>query len=442
MTNVQINQVGTDLLELEIIQSGSHEASVTLNHTILDGTKSYHFALSELNAPLVEIPIFGWITQPIELFRIVRRNEGVVYNAETSVEIITFLAEQVLNNIDLDDYDYLGLDYTGLTNAQIEDLILHTLYAIHTINSLLPTTGVVDPSDIYRIKPGRKFYDAGEFVRSLQDWAMMFNKELLKAGLDRDEYGGVAPSRPVITENADGSFQLQNGDPYEYDIETDNFLTIGLNCDGALQFVGLAAFWNNFTIQFTNTGAAILGVDTDRLQGNVMAFTENSQTVPFKTDQDLLEEGANTNTLVPSFKQSIFQSAECRLKISVDSMLPMSSNIIIRDEKQSISRDIGSAYFLNEIRTETTWDETGTYAGLKIKSKVYSGQYAFIKKDQPISQWTRLLNSENLVFLRFFLMITYRAFSETTGKWGIVTQNFKVPLESYWQMVIRFVSDE
>ena len=135
---------------------------------------------------------------------------------------------------------------------------------------------------------------------------MMFNKELLKAGLIHGYYGNVVPSRLVIIENADGSFALENGDPYEYDPDTDSFLTIGLNCDGALQFRGLAAFWNNFTIEFSLTG---VGVNTDRLQGNIMVFTENSQTEQFKDAGDLLEVGENSTILVPSFKHSIFHGS-------------------------------------------------------------------------------------------------------------------------------------
>lgn len=444
MTTVQINQVGTDVTELDIFQNNSNEATVILNESLLDGTKQYHFSVSELNCNLVDTPIFGWISETTELFRLVRRNSEVEYDATESALLTEFLDLQAADLIDYDAYAATyGLTYVGLTNAQKEELIFYTITALTTVNSLLPTENVAEPSDIYRVQPGRKFYDPSDFVRSLSDWAMFFNKEALKAGRVPQYYGND-DTRPVIEENADGTFSTTDGDLYEYTPATDNLLTISVNCDGALQFAGLPAFWNNWVIKFTNTGAALMGVDTSRLLENYyMSFSHDIQTYLFYDEDDRqFEEGMNESILTANFKQSVFQSAECRVRVSVDSHLPINSNIVIRDETETTSRDICSAYFLNDIRTETTWDAQGVYSGLNIKSRVYSGQYAFIKKDQPIFQWVRLLQSENIQFFRFFLLITYRTFDEEKSQWGLLTKDFPVRKNTYWQMVVRFVSDE
>ena len=75
MTSVQINRVGTDSTELELVTSGSNEASIILNKNLLDGSKQYHFACTQLSVPLGNTPIFP-DTVNTDLFTVMRRNVG------------------------------------------------------------------------------------------------------------------------------------------------------------------------------------------------------------------------------------------------------------------------------------------------------------------------------------------------------------------------------
>ena len=75
MTTVEINKVGTDYVELEMTQTGSHSTDINLRENLLDGSLNYHFCVTELNVPLNGTPIFP-ITAPQQLFRVVRRKVG------------------------------------------------------------------------------------------------------------------------------------------------------------------------------------------------------------------------------------------------------------------------------------------------------------------------------------------------------------------------------
>ena len=78
--------------------------------------------------------------------------------------------------------------------------------------------------------------------------------------------------------------------------------------------------------------------------------------------------------------------------------------------------------------------------GISIRSTVYNGMYAFIKKTDPQHQWNRLLSSFDLRLLRFYLYITYREFTEDTSTFALSKKNFTIPDNSYWHLVMRFVS--
>ena len=83
MSRVILNKVGTDIVDLQVTQTGNNETTVILKDALLLGNKDYHFAVTELSVPLVEAPIFGWVKQDTELFQIQRRNLGVEFTAGT-----------------------------------------------------------------------------------------------------------------------------------------------------------------------------------------------------------------------------------------------------------------------------------------------------------------------------------------------------------------------
>ena len=189
-------------------------------------------------------------------------------------------------------------------------------------------------------------------------------------------------------------------------------------------------------------------VNGAQISTNYIAFTQdgalvNNAVVPFFDAANLnaFVQGQNTRSLTVAVSVPIYQSSEQRLKVSVGSHLPISSNTRIDDGKETVDRDICEAWFENKIRVDVDYSSEGAFSGTKIRSDIYSGQRNFIKKSDNHTQWMKLLTSYALTYYRFYLKITYREFSEEKNSWSLSTKKLPVPENAFWAMTLKFVSD-
>ena len=137
----------------------------------------------------------------------------------------------------------------------------------------------------------------------------------------------------------------------------------------------------------------------------------------------------------------IYQSGDQRLKVSVSSHLPITSNIRIDDENETVDRDICEAFFENKVTAQIRYTEQNTFERVSLQSEIYNGQKNFIKKSDRHTKWNRLLTSYMLSYLRFHLHITYRVFDSSTNKFKLSRQKLPVEENNYWLMTLRFISD-
>jgi hypothetical protein len=83
--DVVLNRIGLDHVSMNISESGSSVSSVTLDELLLDPTKDYVMRVTELNAPISAIPLFGFDSAGkllnLELFRIKHRFPGFTFQA-------------------------------------------------------------------------------------------------------------------------------------------------------------------------------------------------------------------------------------------------------------------------------------------------------------------------------------------------------------------------
>ena len=82
MSQVVLNRIGVDHATLNITTSGDSVATCALNDLLLDPNLEYMIRVSELNAPMSSLPLFGYISDGStsvnqELFRIKRRFAGM-----------------------------------------------------------------------------------------------------------------------------------------------------------------------------------------------------------------------------------------------------------------------------------------------------------------------------------------------------------------------------
>ena len=75
MSQVLINQIDQDLTEVDFFQHGQNHTETMLREELLNGEKSYHFCISNLNVPLKHAPIHP-VTADTLLFRVRRRFQG------------------------------------------------------------------------------------------------------------------------------------------------------------------------------------------------------------------------------------------------------------------------------------------------------------------------------------------------------------------------------
>ena len=422
MTTVEINRSGTDQTTLDIFQTGSYESSVALRHDLLDSKLNYHFAVTSLSVPLNEAPIFR-LTEAKELFRIERRDTGNTKNA---------------------------------------DLTLHTP----------GNAGAVVPyrRRVFTINPKKKFFDVSSFVKDLSNFCRGFNMwwtmDTEGNGFNPQAggysgVGGPLPGRTAAQWGQHGSYL---------------FLTVKLTADGTLQLVGNDYFWNNFVLRFTRLGGAVLGF-YDQLQAvNIVAagavrelhtvngvetpdtpYAVGTQTEHYYIAKSLIGGNLDARWLDPvtgqielanmvqesviSSDHPIFQSVDQRIKLTVETHMPIASSISVEDEVEKIDRSICDVYFESRLQNQIKFGESGDFDSMVMSSAMWAGQANLVKKSDINFQWNKLSTAAYLKLFRFQLYIWYRVWNDSRREWTLSRGKLDVPAKQFWELSVRFVSD-
>ena len=213
-----------------------------------------------------------------------------------------------------------------------------------------------------------------------------------------------------------------------------------------MKYSGHNNFWNNFVFRFSPYGAALLGF-TDLLDNDVLSYTGNQFGIPELggwIDVDLAQTilvGDIRGEVRAKARHPIYQSADQRVKVSVQSHLPIVSNLSVIDQRETVDRTICEKYFENKLETSILFDDSGAYDSATMKTTLYSGQIAFIKKSDRHTEWLKLLTALDLRFFRFYLFITYRVWDAALNGFKLVDKRLDVPDNKYRQLSIKFVSE-
>jgi hypothetical protein len=389
--------VGLDQTTLDLMQTGSDQTVVQLKHNLLDEKLSYHFGVTSLSVPLNEAPIFK-VAVDTEIMRIGRRNAG---NTVT-----------------------LAVNTTVAYNAYIAD-------------------------------DSRKFYDVTTFVRDMNNWARGFEKFQTLLGIENlAGYGGLGDvaNPPLIhLPHKDAAGIAATG--------TYSFLNFKLSPDGRLIVTGSTHFFNNFFLKFTQFGAALLGlgeaVHSVPLVGGAVIVPDyylaystiagvQSNSVAGWLDIPggyLILQGDNTKDVGTTGNAPLYQTADQRVSVSVESHLPVASNVKISDQKETVDRTIVEKFFESQLECTVNFGQDGTFESQQVTNNIYSGQISFIKKSDRHTQWHRLMTAYQLSYFRFHLFLTRRVYNLVTNTWSLKKEALKIPAEKYWDMQLRFVSD-
>ena len=429
MSNFTVNRNGLDQVTLQFMTTGRNECSVSLREALLDEKLEYVFSVDHLNVPLDAVPITNNKTD-VELFRVIRRNVGASLNEVAAIQ--------------LDPAVWVGAD-------------------IYTLN--------------------QRFYDVSSFVKSINNWARGVELKIaLEGHMDLRQLGALAnsdvaaPPPPLRLLAPRTNLQIFGGEN-AVGVGTYDMIKFLLSVDGTLDLKMSHDFVNNYVLQFSRYGAEILGlnnkistvnqqkVTVDAQGANVVGAAKNyyylavtrvdEQNVSvLKFDaaswvdntaqhiiRQLAQGGGQNNREVEIYSEhSLYQVLDQRVKISINSHLPMLNNMFVKEGKESVSRSIVEVFFDNKVVSSVSFDEDGVYKESKITNTLYAGQYPLIKKSDRSKQWHKLLTSFSLRFLRFSIWVTYRNYVSAKDEWTFETIRLPIDDTQFWDFSLRFLS--
>jgi hypothetical protein len=395
MSEIILNRHGIDQVGFSITTAGDSVASCTLNDLLLSPSLDYMLRVQELNAPISGIPLFGFET------------DGSTLNREL-FRVKHRVAGTTLANF----------------NAGFE-----TTAGAGPLN--------FDSRFMTRGPGGQVHYNVTGFLTTLGKHGNNFTQK-------QDLIGAGNPIPP----NGIGSA----GSNTEY-------LRIRLNADGCCEVIGTSLFWNNFCIQFSDYGKAILGF-TNTDANNILAITtraNNAGVVFTMFDHDLPPVGyvaPNVNIIdpaahahyVPMLETTkiigtvpIFKNLDHRYFVSVETDLLVSQAIKVVDGRQTIDRSICKIFFPTTVKVLLESEDGVLREDVDFEIQTHVGQYSFIRKTSPSRQWTTLQTSYDLRFYRFHLYVTYRFF-DAAGNWVFSRMKYPIAKGDSWTLALEFVS--
>ena len=376
MTNVILNRHGVDHVSLSLSTTGSSTASTTLDNLLLDPALDYIARVTELNAPMQGVPIFGF------------NNDGTPINQEL------FSFKQRTRNTTLAAFNAgfetgVSLDTVGLNDIPYK-----------TTASFITSLAKVG-------------HQLNEYLDGFTLSALPVNNPVnvaIPAG------SGYEYMR--IRLNSDGVVEFQGGSGFW------NHLAIQFSAYGVVLF-GMQDFVDENNILALTIGNANQAVYELFVNGAVI----DHNNAAYNTVQ-------NTTTI--RGKYPLFKNLDHRYFVSVTTDLLTEGNVKVVDGKQMTEHAISKSFFPTECTVILESEAGITREDVDFQIETYVGQHAYIKKTAPSQQWTFLRTSFDLRFFRFHLYITYRRFEN--GVFKLTRYRYPVGDTDSWDLSMEFVS--
>ena len=446
MTTAVYNRVDQDSSEVSFIQFGSNVAEAHLRDELLNGQLDYHFAISSLSVPLNRVPIHP-VDKETTIFQLVRRNQGGLVNLQANLsEPYTAFLALVEDDQKEADYQAFAVTFQGLgvqvDGANSKEEIYLGFAGYFNVETTAPLFGIepstasalrIKPSNFsFSLSPNKQHFSVNDFFKSFSDWCKLINMKLTQNGLFTEVFSIEANVNPVVLANA--------GDETQY-------LTLTMTADTTLQIKGTSHLWDCFSIEVSNYGIGLLGLDkTTMLKFDERYFITRIDDVFGAQQFDINVDpvvyfniGFNTSAGIFSGVTPLYQSCDQRVSVSMSCHLPMESHVIVNNGVQASSRIIAKAFFENNVLSTIEFDGDGNITNQRIRARVYADQEHMIKVTDQNIQWNRLASSYRLRYLRFYLHMNYKLFGVDT--FSISEEQFKLEPDDYWQFTVRFISD-
>lgn len=380
MTDVVLNRIGIDHVSLTMTTQGSSVAMTTLNELLLDPTKEYCCRVTEINAPINSLPIFG------------------------------FDAADAILDEELFRIKYRGDDGTVVTKIQFDAGYETTNLGV-PFESRLRTKGA----------GGRIMYAQSSFLTEMGRHANSITQGLDKIGFapfyanDKHEYF-------KIRLNADGCAEFIGSSVFW------NFFVVQFTERGKVLF-GTGPFCDENNIMAVSTRKVTNVQEYKLFDNNTIIDLSNHANYKKATD---------SVKIVGSYP--LFKNLDLRYFVSVETDLLVQQSIKVVDGKQSVDQSIAKSYFPSTCKVNLQSEGGILKEDCDIQLETRVGQFAFIKKTQPSDHWVSLKTSYDVRFFRFNLNVTYRVFDAATQRFLLNRRKYPISQNDSWDISIEFVS--
>jgi hypothetical protein len=363
---------------------GDSVASTTLNELLLDPTKEYVCRVTELTAPVNNIPLFGFnaagAPANTELFRV-----------KTRIALENLALFQFQNETD-------GFGAPGQNLG---------------FSSRLRTIGAGE----------RVYTSPSSFITE-----MGRHSNNITQGLD--EVGGFAVNGlPADSKHEYFNLRINADSCVEFvgsSVFWNNF---------CIQFTELGKIL--FGVQSFVDANNIMGISTHA--DNTIKYTifHNDQVIDFANDPDYVI-AVDTLKIIGGYP--LFKHLDHRYFVSVETDLLVQQSIKVVDGVQTVDRSICKTFFPTNVKVNLQSEGGVLKEDVDLQIETGVGQHAFIKKTSPSEHWVSLQTSYDVRFFRFHLYVTYLTFDEGSKLFLYQRKKYPISLNDSWDISLEFVS--
>ena len=135
--------------------------------------------------------------------------------------------------------------------------------------------------------------------------------------------------------------------------------------------------------------------------------------------------------------RSVWGSLETRLSVSLGTSIPLQRSLVITDDKESRTFELGSWSLNNEVKTVFNIGGNQFGSAFTVETQSRSGHVVLKSSADPITEWLHLKPDTGLRNLRLRLYIRERIYS--AGKWTIEMRELDVKPWATWNAKLLFV---
>ena len=402
MAVVDVGKAHSESISVSIFQSGSNRCDVMLKNALFGDTvqsDEYVVGVQSCQVPLDGSTFLSDTRENALLISIKRRRHAINFEENRTV----------LMPIIADDPDSDLADFGSGPN----------------IRAYTTTIGDVR-SDRVAIR------EFGDLIELLNQWVINFSATLRSQSLDATWFNQT--------------WDAASGDLTDDDKRTTH-LHVRITPSGVLAIEATRLFWNNFFLEFGAYAQEVFGFPQYLTFSDTGTILTGPGTINSFVDPDtnhmisyaaLVPTEAHWKTVyAANGDRSIWGSLETRLSVSLGTSIPLQRSLVITDDKESRTFELGSWSLNNEVKTVFNIGGNQFGSAFTVETQSRSGHVVLKSSADPITEWLHLKPDTGLRNLRLRLYIRERIYA--AGKWTIEMRELDVKPWATWNAKLLFV---